>query len=67
MDMASPTVIEEIISAQSVPVGRGFGARPFLATAIMEAVADALGMDLTNTDMVVPEEHSGRRSWLWPG
>ena len=58
MDMASPTVIEEIISVQSVPVDAVSGAT-FSSNGIMEAVANALGVDLTNTDMVVPEEHSG--------
>ncbi|MCI6771133.1 MAG: FMN-binding protein [Oscillospiraceae bacterium] len=52
------SVIDEIINAQSVDVDAVSGAT-MSSNGILEAVADALGLEFENTNSTIQEHHGG--------
>ncbi len=63
-EQASPSVIEDIISSQSVEVDAVSGAT-FSCNGIMEAVANALNVDFTNPNSTLQEGGHGQHGRKW--
>ncbi len=61
MELASGSVIEDILDAQSVEVDAVSGAT-FSSNGIMEAVANALNADYTNPNSTLPKGGHGKRN-----